>query len=132
MLYHEDKKRENMKKSPIQKALIKLCAIIIIFFVLLIWTIWGNTVLTVSNIKSSSSRIHPTFSGCRSTKMRNRPITLSAIRLFPRNTFKRGGKFHNGNHLLGNSEQIYKFIKRVEKMTGPSMGKNFWIIYLNS
>ena len=40
--------------------------------------------------------------------MRNRPIILSAIRLFPRNTFKRGGKFHNGNHLLGNSEQIYK------------------------
>ena len=54
-----------MKKSPIQKALIKLCAIIIIFFVLLIWMIWGNTALTVSNIKISSSRIHPTFSGFR-------------------------------------------------------------------
>ncbi len=54
-----------MKKSPIQKVLIKLCAIIIIFFVLLIWTIWGNTALTVSNIKISSSRIPPAFSGFR-------------------------------------------------------------------
>ena len=38
---------------------------IVIFFTLLIWTIWGNTALTVSNIKISSSRIPPAFSGFR-------------------------------------------------------------------
>ena len=31
-----------MKKHPISKVWIKLCAIIAIFFVLPIWTIWGN------------------------------------------------------------------------------------------
>ena len=49
-----------MKKRPI-----KLCAISILFFTLLIWTIWGNTALTVNNIKISSSRIPATFSGFR-------------------------------------------------------------------
>ena len=54
-----------MKKRPISKAWIRLCAIIAIFFVLPIWTIWGNTALTVSNLKISSSRIPPAFSGFR-------------------------------------------------------------------
>ena len=36
-----------------------------IIFTLLIWTIWGNTALTVSNIKISSSHIPAAFSGFR-------------------------------------------------------------------
>ena len=36
-----------------------------IIFALLIWTIWGNTALTVSNIKISSSHIPAAFSGFR-------------------------------------------------------------------
>ena len=36
-----------------------------IIFVLLIWTIWGNTALTVNNVKISSSRIPAAFSGFR-------------------------------------------------------------------
>ena len=36
-----------------------------IIFALLIWTIWGNTALTVNNIKISSSRIPAVFSGFR-------------------------------------------------------------------
>ena len=54
-----------MKKRPISKVWIKLCAIIAIFFVLPIWTIWGNTALTMNNIKISSSRIPTAFSGFR-------------------------------------------------------------------
>jgi len=54
-----------MKKHPISKVWIKLCAIIAIFFVLPIWTIWGNTALTMNNIKISSSRIPAAFSGFR-------------------------------------------------------------------
>ena len=52
-----------MRKHSIPKALVKLYVMIVIFFTLLIWTIWGNTALTVSNIKISSSRIPPAFSG---------------------------------------------------------------------
>ena len=54
-----------MKKRPISKVWIKLCAIIAIFFVLPIWTIWGNTALTMNNMKISSSRIPAAFSGFR-------------------------------------------------------------------
>ncbi len=36
-----------------------------VIFALLIWTIWGNTALTVSNIKISSGRIPAAFSGFR-------------------------------------------------------------------
>ena len=54
-----------MRKHSIPKALVKLYVMIVIFFTLLIWTIWGNTALTVSNIKISSSRIPPAFSGFR-------------------------------------------------------------------
>lgn len=54
-----------MKKRPISKAWIRLCAIIAIFFVLPIWTIWGNTALTVNNLKISSSRIPVALSGFR-------------------------------------------------------------------
>ena len=54
-----------MKKHPISKVWIKLCAIIAIFFVLPIWTIWGNTALTMNNMKISSSRIPAAFSGFR-------------------------------------------------------------------
>ena len=54
-----------MRKHSIPKALVKLYVMIVIFFTLLIWTIWGNTALTVSNIKISSSRIPPASSGFR-------------------------------------------------------------------
>lgn len=54
-----------MEKRPIQKVLIKSNVIVTIFFVLLIWTIWGNTALTVNNVKISSSRIPAAFSGFR-------------------------------------------------------------------
>ncbi len=54
-----------MRKHSIPKALVKLYVMIVIFFTLLIWTIWGNTALTVGNIKISSSRIPPAFSGFR-------------------------------------------------------------------
>ena len=54
-----------MRKHSIPNALVKLYVMIVIFFTLLIWTIWGNTALTVSNIKISSSRIPVVFSGFR-------------------------------------------------------------------
>ena len=54
-----------MKKRPISKVLIRLCAIIAIFFALSIWTIWGNTSLTANNIIISSNRIPVAFSGFR-------------------------------------------------------------------
>ena len=44
---------------------LKLCVISSIFFALLVYLIWGNTALTVSNIKISSSRIPLAFSGFR-------------------------------------------------------------------
>ena len=49
-----------------KKALMtKICIPSIIFVVLLIWTIWGDTVLTVSTIKISSNHIPDSFSGFR-------------------------------------------------------------------
>ena len=44
---------------------LKLCVISSMFFALLVYLIWGNTALTVSNIKISSSRIPIAFSGFR-------------------------------------------------------------------
>lgn len=44
---------------------LKLCVISSIFFALLVYLIWSNTALTVSNIKISSSRIPIAFSGFR-------------------------------------------------------------------
>ena len=54
-----------MKKWLTKKTKIILCMLSAIIFALLIWTIWGNTALTVSNIKISSSRIPAAFSGFR-------------------------------------------------------------------
>lgn len=49
-----------------KKALMtKICIPSIIFVVLLIWTIWGDTALTVSTIKISSNHIPDSFSGFR-------------------------------------------------------------------
>ena len=48
-----------MRKRLTKKTKIILCMLSAIIFTLLIWTIWGNTALTVSNIKISSSRIPP-------------------------------------------------------------------------
>ena len=49
------------KKPPMTK----ICIPSIIFVVLLIWTIWGDTALTVSTIKISSNHIPDSFSGFR-------------------------------------------------------------------
>ena len=54
-----------MKKWLTKKTKIILCMLSAIIFALLIWTIWGNTALTVSNIKISSSHIPAAFSGFR-------------------------------------------------------------------
>ena len=54
-----------MRKRLTKKTKIILCMLSAIIFTLLIWTIWGNTALTVSNIKISSSRIPAAFSGFR-------------------------------------------------------------------
>ncbi len=54
-----------MRKRLTKKALTKICILSTVFVVLLIWTIWGNTALTVSNIKISGSRIPAAFSGFR-------------------------------------------------------------------
>ena len=54
-----------MKKWLTKKTKIILCMLSAIIFALLIWTIWGNAALTVSNIKISSSRIPSAFSAFR-------------------------------------------------------------------
>ena len=54
-----------MRKHSIPKALVKLYVMIVICFVLLIWMFWGNTALTVNNVKISSSRIPAAFSEFR-------------------------------------------------------------------
>ncbi len=55
-----------MRKLMTKKALMtKICIPSIIFVVLLIGTIWGDTVLTVSTIKISSNHIPDSFSGFR-------------------------------------------------------------------
>ncbi len=55
-----------MRKLMTKKALMtKICIPSIIFVVLLIWTIWGDTALTVSTIKISSNHIPDSFSGFR-------------------------------------------------------------------
>ncbi|NBI17636.1 hypothetical protein D1841_08610 [Neglecta sp. X4] len=54
-----------MRKRLTKKTKIIFCMLSAIIFALLIWTIWGNTALTVNNIKISSSRIPAVFSGFR-------------------------------------------------------------------
>ena len=54
-----------MRKRLTKKTKIILCMLSAIIFALFIWTIWGNTALTVSNIKISSSHIPAAFSGFR-------------------------------------------------------------------
>lgn len=54
-----------MRKWLIKKTWIMLCVIGTIFFILLIWTVWGNTALMVSTISISSSHIPAAFSGFR-------------------------------------------------------------------
>ncbi len=48
-----------------KKAKIKLCMLSAIIFILLIWMVWGNTALTVNDVKISSSHIPAVFSGFR-------------------------------------------------------------------
>ena len=76
----EDGKRENMKKH------LKLCVISSIFFALLVYLIWGNTALTVSNIKISSSRIPIAFSGFRIAQvsdLHNAEFAKEAVKIAP-------------------------------------------------
>lgn len=54
----------DMKKKLSVKRIILLC-VAVIFLILAIWTVWGNTALTVSNLTVSSSRIPSEFSGFR-------------------------------------------------------------------
>ena len=54
-----------MRKWLPKKALTRLLILGVLFLVLLIWTIWGNTALTINTIKISSSRIPAGFSGFR-------------------------------------------------------------------
>ena len=54
-----------MRKRLTKKTKIILCMLSAIILALFIWTIWGNTALTVSNIKISSSHIPAAFSGFR-------------------------------------------------------------------
>lgn len=54
-----------MKKWLPKKALIRLFVLSVLFLVLLIWTIWGNTALMISTITISSNRIPAGFSGFR-------------------------------------------------------------------
>lgn len=54
-----------MRKWLPKKALTRLLVLSALFLVLLIWTIWGNTALTINTIKISSSRIPALFSGLR-------------------------------------------------------------------
>lgn len=53
-----------MRKRLTKKMRI-LCILSAIVFALLIWMVWGNTALTVNNLKISSSRIPAAFSGFR-------------------------------------------------------------------
>lgn len=54
-----------MKKRLSKKALISVCTLIAVLLVLIIWTIWGNTVLMVSTVTVSSNRIPAAFNGFR-------------------------------------------------------------------
>lgn len=97
-----------MRKHSIPKALVKLYVMTVIFFVLLIWTIWGNTALTVSNIKISSSRIPPVFSG----------RALKNILFFDfefhmnikiHQIFSFSGGFYNSDKILSISRNIFSY-----------------------
>ena len=59
----------NTRKWLTKKTKMILCMLSAIFFAQLIWTIWANTALTVSNIKISSNRIPTAFSGFRITQI---------------------------------------------------------------
>lgn len=52
-----------MKRQPTKKAKIILCTLTALLSILIIWTIWGNTALTVNTITISNSRIPTSFSG---------------------------------------------------------------------
>lgn len=52
-----------MKRQPTKKAKMILCTLTALLFVLIIWTIWGNTALAVNTITISNSRIPTSFSG---------------------------------------------------------------------
>ncbi len=53
-----------MKKQLSRKALARLC-VLTLLIVLILWTVWGNTVLMLSTITVSNSRVPYEFSGFR-------------------------------------------------------------------
>lgn len=57
--------KETMKKCPSKKVKIVRYTLAVLLLVLVIWTIWGNTALTVSTIAISSNKIPASFSGFR-------------------------------------------------------------------
>ena len=52
-----------MKRQPTKNAKMILCTLTALLSILIIWTIWGNTALTVNTITISNSRIPTSFSG---------------------------------------------------------------------
>ena len=52
-------------KKPSLKAFVALYTAAALLLVLIVWTIWGNTVLMVSVVAISSSRLPPSFSSFR-------------------------------------------------------------------
>lgn len=52
-----------MKRQLTKKAKMIICTLTALLSVLIIWTIWGNTALTVNTITISNRRIPTSFSG---------------------------------------------------------------------
>lgn len=56
---------KRLKKRLSRKSLISICIATVLLLILVVWTIWGNTALTVSTVVISSSRIPLSFSEFR-------------------------------------------------------------------
>lgn len=56
-----------MKKATQKRLIVKgvICCFLLLFLVLLVWTIWSNTALMVSEVSISSDRLPAPFSGFR-------------------------------------------------------------------
>lgn len=63
--YSGERKVKRLKKRLSSKSLISLGIVTVLLLILVVWTIWGNTALTVSTVVISGSRIPLSFSGFR-------------------------------------------------------------------
>lgn len=63
--YRGKRKVKRLKKRLSSKSLISLGIVTVLLLILVVWTIWGNTALTVSTIVISNSRIPLSFSEFR-------------------------------------------------------------------